>query len=216
MALFVTLLFVSIILPCFGDHLLHSLAGQVSGGNYSYYTLTYEGPITLSLVTNLGDADLYVSQFLSKPTFDPLTYCLHSATCGNDIVHIPKRFRRPIGIGIYGYSSHEISRFILEVIFREKTEENGDTVDTIIEEEDNALEDEPEVEVSLKDPHVNVDDKYKYTDPSRRKINLKYPENGENNVRIEDIEEESREEEEPFLWSLILSLLELIFEMFFL
>ncbi|CAG2056567.1 unnamed protein product [Timema podura] len=32
-----------------GESLLHSVAGEVGRGNYTYYTLMYEGPITLYL-----------------------------------------------------------------------------------------------------------------------------------------------------------------------
>ncbi|XP_021927406.1 UPF0669 protein v1g209471-like [Zootermopsis nevadensis] len=106
-----------------GDQLLHSVAGEVGRGNYTYYSLMYEGPITLYLYSKLGDADLYVSQTVSKPTFEPETYCLQSSTCGLDVIHIPRSFSRPIGIGLYGHISHEVSLYLLEVFYREGDDE---------------------------------------------------------------------------------------------
>lgn len=104
------------------DHLLHSVAGEVGRGNYTYYSLMYDGPITLYLHSELGDADLYVSQTVTKPTFEPETYCLQSSTCGLDVIHIPQSFLRPIGIGVYGHISHEVSVYLLEVFYREEDE----------------------------------------------------------------------------------------------
>ncbi|XP_050054434.1 UPF0669 protein C6orf120 homolog [Aphis gossypii] len=65
-----------------------------------------------------GDADLYVSQphISHHPTFDPDTYCLQSTTCGIDILHIPKWFKRPIYLGIYGHPSYEITSYTLDII----------------------------------------------------------------------------------------------------
>ena len=51
----------------------------------------YEGFISLELITLEGDCDLYISQYVSKPTYEPQSYCLQSATCGLDTIVIPKR-----------------------------------------------------------------------------------------------------------------------------
>ncbi|KAK7789629.1 hypothetical protein R5R35_012327 [Gryllus longicercus] len=95
-----------------------SVTGEVARGNYSYYSLTYDGSISLYLYSLTGDADLYVSQVYPTPTYEPDTYCLQSSTCGLDVIHIPKSFRRPLGIGVYGHPSHETSTYLLEVVFR--------------------------------------------------------------------------------------------------
>lgn len=39
-----------------------------------------------------GDADLYVSERIAKPDYEPDKYDLHSASCGLDIVSIPGRY----------------------------------------------------------------------------------------------------------------------------
>nr|XP_018901659.1 PREDICTED: UPF0669 protein C6orf120 homolog [Bemisia tabaci] len=67
-----------------------------------------------------GDADLYVSQFTEKPTFEPDTYCLQSATCDLDVIHVPKSFKRPLYIGVYGHPSREFSIYHLDIVFRNR------------------------------------------------------------------------------------------------
>nr|CAD7406804.1 unnamed protein product [Timema cristinae] len=125
---------------CQGESLLHSVAGEVGRGNYTYYTLMYKGPITLYLYSHSGDADIYVSQTTKKPTFEPDTYCLQSSTCGLDIIKIPRSFRRPVRIGVYGHPSKELSTYLLEAYYRD--EEDVEDIDPFAEinteEENNA------------------------------------------------------------------------------
>ncbi|XP_065338076.1 UPF0669 protein v1g209471-like [Cloeon dipterum] len=99
-----------------GEIRLHSVSGEVGRGNFTYYSLMYEGPISLILHSNRGDCDLYVSQHNSKPTYEPHTYCLHSNTCGLDRVDIPEAFKRPVGVGVYGHPSHRSCEYLLEVL----------------------------------------------------------------------------------------------------
>lgn len=99
------------------QHILMSVTGEVARDNYSYYSLVYDGAISLHLHSLTGDADLYISQVYPTPTYEPDSYCLQSSTCGLDVIHVPKSFRRPLGIGVYGHPSHETSTYLLEVIF---------------------------------------------------------------------------------------------------
>ncbi|XP_073976458.1 UPF0669 protein C6orf120 homolog [Rhodnius prolixus] len=92
-----------------------SVSGTVTAGNFTYYSLITEGDVSIILRTIKGDADLYVSQLVVTPTFELENYCLHSATCGLDVVDVPASFGRPIGIGIYGHPAHEESDFTLEL-----------------------------------------------------------------------------------------------------
>ncbi|KYM86435.1 DNA repair endonuclease XPF, partial [Atta colombica] len=93
-----------------------------------------------------GDADLYASQIISKPTYEPDYYCLQSATCGEDTIFIPKSFKRPVSIGVYGHPSHEISKYTLlvsEVIVEDDTssydETSGNTYKTLMLEYENQM-----------------------------------------------------------------------------
>ncbi|KAJ9583017.1 hypothetical protein L9F63_022633 [Diploptera punctata] len=116
--------FVGIILQTAkGEQLLHSVAGEVGRGNYTYYSLMYEGPIVLYLHTSSGDADLYVSQEVARPTYEPDNNDLQSTTCGLDTVFIPSSFKRPVGIGVYGHVSHEKSAYLLEVFYSDEDED---------------------------------------------------------------------------------------------
>lgn len=48
----------------------YTVTGEISGGNYSYYRLTTEGHIILTLISFVGDADIYISDSMLHPTFD--------------------------------------------------------------------------------------------------------------------------------------------------
>ncbi|KFO92394.1 UPF0669 protein C6orf120 [Buceros rhinoceros silvestris] len=95
--------------------LLHVVQGQIGAGNYSYLRLNHEGKIVLQMRSLRGDADLYVSDMTLHPSFDE--YELQSVTCGQDVVHVPAHFRRPVGIGIYGHPSHLESEFEMKVYY---------------------------------------------------------------------------------------------------
>lgn len=101
----------------FSESCLQLLSGQVGGGNYTYYRLSHEGDVTLILHSIRGDVDVYVSQDTLQPTYELDSHDLQSVTCGDDRVDIPASFKRPVGIGIYGHPSHEISHYQLCVNF---------------------------------------------------------------------------------------------------
>lgn len=56
-------------------------------GNYSF--LLIDTPCIA--FSSLGDADLYISDTNMYPTYEPDSYSLHSATCGDEIIVIPER-----------------------------------------------------------------------------------------------------------------------------
>ncbi|XP_059847410.1 UPF0669 protein C6orf120 homolog [Hypanus sabinus] len=93
--------------------LLHVVQGQVGPGNYSYLRLNHDGQIVLSMESRRGDADLYISDSTLHPSFDD--YELQSTTCGLDLVAVPARFRRPVGIAVYGHPSHLQTEFEMRV-----------------------------------------------------------------------------------------------------
>lgn len=95
--------------------LLHVVQGHIGAGNYTYLSLSHGGRIILHMLSLKGDADLYVSDKTLRPDFD--TYKLQSATCGHDVVVVPRDFVRPVGIGIYGHPSHLESEFEMRVFY---------------------------------------------------------------------------------------------------
>ncbi|XP_024084686.1 UPF0669 protein C6orf120 homolog [Cimex lectularius] len=113
-------------------HYFKSASGTITAGNFTYYRLITEGAIQVILHTNAyiddfrkGDADLYISERVETPTYEIDSYCLHSATCGVDVIDIPSSFARPVGIGVYGHPSHDESDFILEVKLTEDQYEHS-------------------------------------------------------------------------------------------
>lgn len=99
------------------DGCLLRITGQVSAENYTYYSFSQPGTYVLHLKSLQGDADIYVSEGHSHPTFHADDHQLSSTTCGDDRVEIPADFRRPVGIGIYGAFGYETT--IYELCFAE-------------------------------------------------------------------------------------------------
>ncbi|KAH1024802.1 hypothetical protein HUJ05_004236 [Dendroctonus ponderosae] len=94
-------------------NILAQTAEVIERGNFSYFYVYSGRPIVLNLTSILGDADLYISETVKAPTYDPETYSLHSATCGDDVVEVPESFEFPLAVGVYGYA--ETSVFLLQV-----------------------------------------------------------------------------------------------------
>ncbi|XP_044763650.1 UPF0669 protein C6orf120 homolog [Coccinella septempunctata] len=89
--------------------------GIVTKENFVYFSIEHEGDLRLTLYSPDGDADMYIAENSKVPTYEPEKYDLHSATCGEDAIEIPKSFKRPIIIGIYGNSMYETTGFMLKV-----------------------------------------------------------------------------------------------------
>ena len=98
----------------FSERVVHSIVAEVGAGNLTYYTMKQEGTVTLILHSIIGDADIYVSETNTQP--DYTDYDLQSATCGQDLVTIPKEFNRPVGIGIFGHVYYPLSKYQLTVV----------------------------------------------------------------------------------------------------
>lgn len=96
------------------EQIVHSIDGNIGGGNFTHYSLKQEGTVTLVLDSISGDADIYISEKNPKPNY--IDYDLQSNTCGQDIVSISKDLKRPVGIGIYGHVYHPVSRYLLTVV----------------------------------------------------------------------------------------------------
>ncbi|VDO98307.1 unnamed protein product [Soboliphyme baturini] len=91
------------------------ITGEVVAGNYSYFRITKEGSLALILFSYEGDVDLYVSSSVSSPTYEFGWHDFKSASCGVDHVEIESRIKRPVFVGIYGYSQNVLNRFVLVV-----------------------------------------------------------------------------------------------------
>ncbi|KAM3929875.1 UPF0669 protein C6orf120 homolog isoform 1-T2 [Leptodactylus fuscus] len=116
-------------IECFTDDeipeewmLLHVVQGQIGAGNYSYLRLNHEGRIILEMRSLKGDADIYVSDSTLNPSFDD--YDLQSTTCGLDVIIVPDKFNRPVGISIYGHPSYLESEFEIKVYYDRTVQED--------------------------------------------------------------------------------------------
>jgi len=98
---------------------IKSLYGEVGAGNFSYYQLSTSGTVYLKLITYDGDADLYASTTSLFPTWED--YTMKSDTCSVDVILIQPYDTRPVGIGVYGYISYDVSRYELHV-YKDTTE----------------------------------------------------------------------------------------------
>lgn len=95
------------------EQLVYTFSNQVGSGNFSYFKLHRDGTVRLDLKSIAGDADLYVSSSTLSPDF--IDYELSSATCGDDEVIVTAEMQRPVGVGVFGHPSHEVSHFVLSV-----------------------------------------------------------------------------------------------------
>ena len=96
------------------EQVVHSIKGNIGGGNFTHYALKQEGTVTLILDSIFGDADIYISENNPKP--DYMDYDIQSTTFGQDIVTISKDLKRPVGIGVYGHIYHPLSKYLLTVV----------------------------------------------------------------------------------------------------
>ncbi|XP_044260811.1 UPF0669 protein C6orf120 homolog [Tribolium madens] len=123
----------AILLSCLvyvsGKVSLFKLEGEVNGQEFVYYKIMHPGNLLLVLESLEGDADVYVSEKTPSPTYHPDSYDFHSATCGTDSVTIPRNMKRPMAVGIYGYSAS--NKYTLEVF-----QLPADTDSNLFEEDD--------------------------------------------------------------------------------
>lgn len=104
----------SIVKAASPEKVISSFSGKIGPGNYSYFTLHQKGKISLILETLVGDADIYLSKNIERPTY--AEYDLQSTTCGLDIITVPKSYPRPLHIALYGYSQAIVSHYKLSAI----------------------------------------------------------------------------------------------------
>jgi hypothetical protein len=84
--------------------------------NFSYFTFNNLGTYRFILISLRGDADLYISTRHKHVSY--YNYEFSSCTCGIDEILIDPYVKRPIYIGIYGYSQYQIShyRLLIELV----------------------------------------------------------------------------------------------------
>jgi hypothetical protein len=109
--------------------LVSKTTGQLGAGNFSHYSLTDRGTFKLVLVSEQGDADLYVSDKHARVDFSNYDY--QSITYGEDYVFVKDDMTRPVYISVYAHPYHYQTVFTLyqyEIDTRQRSHINEFTV----------------------------------------------------------------------------------------
>lgn len=86
---------------------------RIHPSNFTYFTFKNRGTYRFILISLRGDADLYISTRHKHVSYD--NYDFSSCTCGIDEILIDPYVKRPVYIGIYGYSQYQVSHYRLLV-----------------------------------------------------------------------------------------------------
>lgn len=131
---------------------------RIHPSNFSYFTFNNPGTYRFILISLRGDADLYVSTRHKHVNYN--NYEFSSCTCGIDEILIDPFIKRPIYIGVYGYSQYQIIqyRLLIELVDSSKTKDESGFRSS---EEDQFFSDNHEEQTSQTDrqspPTVTVD-----------------------------------------------------------
>lgn len=104
---------------------------RVHPTNFTYFTFNSPGTYRFILISLQGDADLYISTRDKYVSYE--NYEFSSCTCGIDEILIESYMKRPVYIGIYGYSQYRVSqyRLLIELVdSRTSLEDTHDHEDT--------------------------------------------------------------------------------------
>ena len=133
---------------------------RVSPSNFSYFTFHNLGVYRIILISSRGDADLYLSTRDKQVSYD--NYEFSSCTCGIDEVFVDFYTKRPIYIGIYGYSQYQVShyRLLIELIQTSKPTENVVVLEEFVNDRSSEdLDNDARLHVDTKAPRGIVVDK---------------------------------------------------------
>lgn len=102
---------------------MHQIAGTVEGDHTQYYTLKQENIILLCLISDIGDADIYVDRTSNTKTPNYATHEYSSVSTGIDVITIlydKEKTDTTLSIGIHGHPRHETSSYRLYVLVPSK------------------------------------------------------------------------------------------------
>jgi len=90
-----------------------TLSGVLEPLQYDFYVFSFNSPLTFELSTHAGDADLYVTQGSSNPTY--YDYDMISATTGVEVIQIPETFSSPVRVGVFASAQYYNTSYVLQV-----------------------------------------------------------------------------------------------------
>ena len=98
--------------------LIDDISGTVNGGETNYYTLKQKSITLICLISDEGDADLYIdhTSVTKTPNFD--THKYSATSVGLDVVPVMYDANEDdvLSIGVHGYTSHEQSKYRLYIV----------------------------------------------------------------------------------------------------
>jgi hypothetical protein len=180
--------------------LVSSVQGELEAGNYTHYLMYDQGDFKLVLQSLYGDADLYVSDKHRRVDFD--NYDWQSITYGDDEVYITEGMSRPVAISVYAHPYYPKSKYSLNRYLIISNEKNYDVHNM----ESNENFQDFYLGRMLKDD-MNRDD----ANNNKRTLTVndnKY--DNQNELYVDH--EESDDENESILWTILIHLLKLIAE----
>ncbi|CAF1557803.1 unnamed protein product [Rotaria magnacalcarata] len=130
---------------------------RIHPSNFSYFTFNRLGTYRFILISLRGDADLYISTRHKYVTYDNYEYS--SCTCGIDEILTDYNIKRPIYIGIYGYSRYQTSHYRLLI---ELVDTKISMDETIIEQSNNdqlsmSSQEQQRSPIDRKNPSVTIE-----------------------------------------------------------
>lgn len=103
--------------------LVHQIKDTVEGDHTQYYTLKQESIVILCLISDIGDADMYVDSASNTKTPSYANHEYSSVSTGLDVITILYDKEKPdntLSIGIHGHPRHERSSYRLYVLVPSK------------------------------------------------------------------------------------------------
>ena len=101
------------IVKCNSYRLVQEVSGTVEAGEYKSYKLEPTSTLALVLVSDRGDADLYVSLTSEPPTFEH--YDFASQSCGLEVVVLPDTKESAVS-SVYGHIRYNTTMYRLFLI----------------------------------------------------------------------------------------------------
>ena len=118
--LLVFLLFSLLSRPSFSYILLDKQTKSVRGGDIQHYTISYSQILILYLISDEGDADMYVSRSSVTETPNPDDYEYSSASTGRDVIAVPHYGESSLSLGIHGHIRYDQSKYRLFLLVPSK------------------------------------------------------------------------------------------------
>lgn len=112
---FLFLLLILLVHVC-GYELIDELSDTVESGGEKFYTLNPRPVTLICLISDEGDADLYVDYTSSTSRPDYLTHRYSATTSGLDVVTVLWKGDNTLSIGVHGHIAHDNSSYRLYIL----------------------------------------------------------------------------------------------------